>query len=211
MLGMDACTTMRRTEVELRFKGDRTYLHGTDVYTTAVAVLRERWAGLDGRCRFVFHRVTRKPLNAWTDPFSVSAIRPEDCVAEMHVTGGREDASIWFTEREGEVTNRYPYDEDAVVRECVVAGRRISLPTGSEHSAIEVIVAMTKRLHYALLTPGGGRWLFTRLDLERLLRPEDRQGISVTLTGTPRTAITRSEITVGPHRIGSIFFSVGRP
>ena len=200
---------MPSIDVDLRFKGDRTYLHGTDVYTTAVATLRRQWPGLDGRCRFTFHRLTRTPLTAWAQPFSDAATRPEGCVAEMHVTGGVADASVWFTERTGEVASRYPYDEDAVVREATIDGHGISLAQGPDYTAIEVIVALTKRLHYAVLKPERGRWLFTRLDLTRLLRAGDRHRVSVRLTSTPRAAITRSEIAVDGERLGSIYFSVG--
>src|SRR5438552_17547397 len=107
----DSCATMTRSDVELCFKGERTYLHGTDVCDAAVSILGRRWPGLDGRCRFVFHRLTRRPLIAWTHRFSVAAARPERCVAEMHVTGGVPEASVWFTERDGEVGGRYAYDE----------------------------------------------------------------------------------------------------
>jgi hypothetical protein len=200
---------MMRTDVDLCFKGDRTYLHGTDVYGAAVATLRGQWPQLDGRCRFTFHRLTRKPLTAWVQNFSAAGARPDGCVAEMHVTGGATEASVWFTERDGEVAGRYPYDEDAVVRECRVEGDRISMKQAPDNAVIEIVVAMTKRLHYAVLTPERGRWLFTRLDLSRLLRDDDRHGMSITMTSAPRTALTRSEIAVGHRRIGSIFFSVG--
>jgi hypothetical protein len=69
---------------------------------------------------------------------------------------------------------------------------------------------MTKKLHNAVMKPEHGRWLFTRIDLKRLLRPQDSSGMSVTLAGTPRTAISRSEIAVGADPLGSIYFSVGQ-
>lgn len=200
---------MTRTDVALCFKGDRTYLHGTDVYTSAVAMLHGRWPDVDGRCRFTFHRLARKPLTAWMDSFSAGRMRPGGCVAEMHVTGRNAAVSIWFTERDGEVACRYAYDEDAVVRDSVVAGSRIVMTRAPSNAPIEVLVALTKRLHYALLTPAGGRWLLTRLDLQRLLREDDRAAMSVTMIGTPRVTLTRSEIAVGGQPLGSIFFSVG--
>lgn len=199
------------TPVDLRFKGDRTYLHGTDVYEAAVSCLRERWPKIDGRCRFAFHRITGQPLMALCEPFSQGVTRPESCVAEMHVTGSSRQASVWFVPCEGEVTGRYPYDEDQVVADCVVVGNRLALGSVPKAKTIEIVVAMTKRLHNSIAKPEIGRWLFTRLDLQRVLRPEDADGLSVTLATPARSAITRSNVQTKAGNLGSIYFSVGQP
>jgi hypothetical protein len=200
---------MRRTDVRLCFKGDRTYLHGTDVYEAAVERLRAEWPGLDGRCRFLFHRLARRPLAALVDRFAPGVARPNGCAAEMHVTGGPVEASVWFVERDGAVDCRHPYDEDAVVRGVTLSANEISLAEPPPNRAIEVVVALTKRLHYAALAPAAGRWLFVRLDLRRLLRPGDARGVAVRLAGPARAALTRSEIVVRGEPLGSIYFSVG--
>jgi len=198
------------TPVDLNFKGDRHYLHGTDVYDAAVSSLHARWPDIDGRCRFTFHRITSRPLSVISEPFSQGAARPEKCVAEMHVTGGKDQASVWFVQREGEVTGRYPYDEDRVVAHCVMEGNRIALGAVPKAKPIEIVVAMTKRLHNSILKPETGRWLFTRLDLQRLLQTRDMDGLSVTLAAPARLAITRSNVASRSGDIGSIFFSVGQ-
>jgi hypothetical protein len=196
--------------IELNFKGDRHYLHGTDVYEAAVSSLRGRWPDIDGRCRFTFHRITSRPLSAICEPFVQGAARPNDCVAEMHVTGGQHQASTWFVERNGDVTGRYPYDEDRVVTDCTVEGNRIAIGDPPQAKPIEIVVAMTKRLHYSLLKPEAGRWLFTRLDLNRLLQPGDLPGLSITVVAPVRSAITRSGIRAYSGDLGSIYFSVGQ-
>ena len=197
--------------VELRFKGDRTYLHGTDVYASAVDCLQQRWPGIEGRCRFSFHRVTSHPVLALLDSFQNGRSKPENCVADMHLTGGKNEASIWFVEREGAIAGRYAYDEDAVVKDCIVSGSCISRAGSSHYSTIETIVAMTKRLHNVVALPAQGKWLFTRLDLKRLLRARDAEELSVTLAGEPKASLTRSNIAVHGEQLGSIFFSIGRP
>lgn len=196
--------------VELNFKGDRHYLHGTDVYEAAVSSLRGRWPNIDGRCRFTFHRMTSRPLAAICEPFVQGATRPKDCVAEMHVTGGQDQASVWFAERNGDVAGRYPYDEDKVVADCAVEGNRIAIGDLPQAKPIEIVVAMTKRLHYSILLPEAGRWLFTRLDLNRLLQPRDLPGLTITLAAPVRSAITRSAIRAQSGDLGSIYFSVGQ-
>jgi hypothetical protein len=196
--------------VDLSFKGDRHYLHGTDVYEAAVSSLRSRWPDIDGRCRFMFHRVTSRPLAAVCESFSKVAPRPEDCIAEMHVTGRQDQASVWFVEREGQVTGRYPYDEDRVVADCAVTENRIAIGGLPQARPIEITVAMTKRLHYSMLKPATGRWLFTRLDLDRLLQPRDLAGLTITLAMPVRSAITRSVIGCQSGSLGSIYFSVGQ-
>lgn len=191
----------------LRFKGERTYLHGTDVYDAAVRCLRARWPGIDGRCRFAFHRMATRPLAVAIAPFG--GARPAGCVAEMHVTGGAAQVSAWFTERAGTVEGRYPYDEDAVVRDCALGEAEISMHEPPPVRPIEALVAMTKRLHYAVARPERGRWLFVRLDLKRLLREDDARGMRIRLNGLPRPALTRSDIFVRDEPLGAIFFAVG--
>ncbi len=199
-----------RRSVELKFKGSRDYLHGTDVYECAVDVLRQRWPAIDGRCRFAFHRMTRVPLSAIIDTFAVGVARPGNCVAEMHVTGGAAQASVWFVERGGDVGGRYPYDEEAVVRDCTIKGNRIALTSPPpSRTMVEIVVAMTKQLHNAVSLPQKGKWLFTRLDLKRLFDPADAPMLSVTLVSPARAAVTRSDIASGSQQLGSIYFSVG--
>jgi hypothetical protein len=197
--------------VELRFKGDRTYIHGTDVYASAVDCLQQQWPGIDGRCRFSFHRVTSHPLLALLDTFQNGRPKPDNCVSDMHVTGGRNEASIWFVERKGTITGRYAYDEDAVVKDCIASQRSISRAGPSNYTAIETIVAMTKRLHNVVALPAQGKWLFTRLDLTRLLRAHDADDLSITLASEPKSSLTRSNIAAHGEQLGFIFFSVGRP
>jgi hypothetical protein len=180
------------------------------VYDAGVARLRAEWPAIDGRCRFLFHRIAKRPVEAVLGPLGAAA-RPEGCVAEMHVTGGADEASLWFVERGGTVDCRYDYDEDAVVRDCVLRGNEISMGEAPPVRAVEALVAMTKRLHYAASKPDRGRWLFVRLDLKRLLRADDARGMRVTLGTAARTALTRSDIAVRGESVGSIFFSVGAP
>lgn len=202
---------MCRVELDLCFKGDRTYLHGTDVYEAGVSRLRDLYPRIDGRCRFTFHRVAKQPLAVVVAPFGPAGTRPEGCVAEMHVSGGADEASAWFVERDGAVGCRYDYDEDAVVRDCTLRGNEISMGEPPPVRSIEALVAMTKRLHYALQKPERGRWLFVRLDLNRLLRADDARGMRVTLGTAARAALTRSDVSVRGEPLGSIFFSVGVP
>jgi hypothetical protein len=154
--------------------------------------------------------MARRPLTAVLGEFAAGATRPQGCVAEMHVTGGITGASVWFVQREGAVAGRYPYDEDAVVRDCAIADDTIRSGTLPPVRPIEMIVAMTKRLHGAVQPLEGARWLFTRLDLHRLL-PDDLYGmVSVSLAGEGRASITRSDIFFDSRQVGSIYFSRGR-
>lgn len=148
---------MRSVDIELRFKGDRTYIRGTDVYDAAVSQSRELYPGIDGRCRFMFHRIAKRPLAAVLGPFDVGVARPKGCVAEMHVRGGADEASVWFVERFGAVGCRYDCNEDAVVRDCTLGGNEIGMGEPPPVGAIEALVAMTKRLKYAAQKPERGR------------------------------------------------------
>lgn len=204
---MNAGLAESREDLALRFKGERTYLHGTDVYDAAVHCLRARWPGIEGRCRFAFHRVATRPLTVAIVGYG-SGARPPGCVAEMHVTGGGPEATAWFTERAGAVAGRYPYDEDAVVRDCALLDREIAMEVPARARPIEALVAMTKRLHYSVAKPDRGRWMFVRLDLKRLLRDDDARGMRVRLIGEPRPTLSRADVVVRGEPLGAIYFAV---
>ncbi len=48
---------MQTRALDLRFKGDRRYLHGTDVYDAAMAALGACFPGAAGRVRYSFHAI----------------------------------------------------------------------------------------------------------------------------------------------------------
>jgi hypothetical protein len=171
------------TTLDLPFRGDRNYVHGTDIVSGLSALLPGLFPG----------------QNAYLSSISFHAKATNELVAELGEPGPDSDATAKFvvsgatgtTIGTGWVqqTNRVPprrveFDEAAVVGESVIdrAARTLELAPNGQFTTIQVLVAAMKALCYDINRPVNSRWMFGRLDLSCPLpaRP-----------GTLRIAITR--------------------
>jgi hypothetical protein len=202
---------MEARPLELRFKGERDYLHGTDIYDAVASALRQREGRADGAFRMSIHRIARRQCAMVVADTPDRAGRPEEAVVEFALGGGGSRLTGWLIETEYEVDCRYSYDEDAVVADTRFDGEAIILDRAPGYRPIEVVVAMTKRLHYSAVPIAAGRWMFTRLDLKRLLEDEDEADMRIELKNRLGHRLTRSRIECRGVHIGEIYFSAVRP
>jgi hypothetical protein len=195
----------------LCFKGGRDYLHGTDVYDAIAALADAKCSGGVSRVRLSIHRFFRhQPDLVWTWG-ELPRDRPAGAVVDFSVAGDRV-MSGWFVEQDRPVDCRVPYDEDAIAACCEIEGDVITARAEPPGRPIEALVSMTKRLHLSRHPVAGtARWIFTRLDLRRLLCGQDPRGFRLRLVDNLHGRITRTEVLVGGEALGSIYFSlVGR-
>ena len=192
----------------LCFKGDRTYLHGTDVYESVVSALQARWPNANGGLSFAFHRIARNQCHAILTDSGDRVRRPENIAAQMTIRAGEHTLTAWVVEGTESIDCGVPYDEDAITARCEIRSEEIAISAPTDNTPIEIAVAMTKRLHYALDPNVSGHWMFTRLDLERPFKPTDRTGMRVVRRQSLGVRLSRSEVFSGEVRLGDIFFSV---
>jgi hypothetical protein len=197
-----------RTPLDLAFKGSRDYLHGTDMYRAIVESL-----ALDPGVpfRMVIHHFARRQFDLVVGP--PGGVPP--ATAATAFWAGHADARIqgWLEEREAAVTRRVPYDEDAIWSSCQSSGKEIRMTSAAPASftPIEVLVALTKKLHLDAMSAGGTKWAFTQLDVGRLLSPSDVDKFEVRIDQALGTRFTKSSVFVESKRLGTIHFAgVGR-
>jgi hypothetical protein len=199
---------MQTRALDLRFKGDRRYLHGTDVYDASLAALRDCFPGAGGRVRYSFHAIARTALELRCGKAGGIGERPEGCAAEIHLGEGDGAVSGWIVETGRTVEGCVPYDEDAIGAACALEGSRIALREPTGHRPIEIAIAMTKRLHYALFPPSSGKWMFTRLDIARPLAPGDAAGMTIVHKNRLGARLSRCDLAASGASLGSIYFSL---
>jgi hypothetical protein len=204
---------MRTVELEFRFKGDRTYVHGTDMYNAMLGELLTSYPAITiSPLRFTVHRPATLQCHLLVGEPGETLAKPASAVTELttHVAEGR--ISAWLFEVDAPVTERYPYDEDRVETVCICHDSSIAIHQDSGYTPIETAVAMTKLLHRRLYPPDMGKWLFTRLELQRPLAGADTSRFAIHfLEDLGRGRLTKSKIQVGSERIGQIYFSARRP
>jgi hypothetical protein len=190
--------------LDIGFKGNRNYLHGTDLFDAMVALNGEASGSAISDIRMSFYRpITHRVEAVRARPGSAASSHPA-AMFELKIDGA---PVIWaLQEKAGQaVEGRRPYDEDAVAAGSRVEDRAIAQAKPTPYTFIERVVALNKRLLDALQ---GGRkvsWWFARLELGRLppAAPALRLGVETELGGR----LVRSSIAVDGAPAGSIYFS----
>ena len=205
------CVTAKVVPLQLCFKGERDYLQGADIYQGVVDAIRNELREPAGGIRMAIRRFfARQPDLLWMDSPEASA-RPQQAVVDYTVDLPARRSGGWLVESGRPVECRLPFDEARIALQCVFSDRTVEVTGELGFLPIEVVVAMTKQLHQRKLPSPAGRWIFTRIDLRRLLRQSDAAALSVTLEENLHNRLTRSSIVAGGEAIGSIYFSLIEP
>lgn len=189
--------------MDIRFKGERTYLHGTDICDVLLDRLIRPAGGTVTDMDLAFHRPARTALRLVRDGDPKAA-----CSVLKHKQDG--EPQVHTLEETGDpVSGRYPYDEAAIIRACTLdtRARTVEQDAAMDHSRIEIWVAMIKALHQKMFPDAPGQWMFGRL---RLPDPSRIDGTGLCgaafVAGMGGNKLTRNTISVGPDVVGEIFF-----
>lgn len=201
-----------RFDLDFQFKGNRNYVHGTDMLNTITDVLSQRLPMPMKNMDIQIHRMTSSNLTLdLTQDRTAIAPTPEN-VATLSLTAGD---VLWYgrlRERDARPVGRYPYDEDSLAAVCEFAasdtGRpSIVLRSPAPFTPIETFVAMTKALHLRALPDASGKWVFCRWVSARWPLALPAEDITVTLTQALGVRLTQSKISVGGELAGTVYFS----
>lgn len=199
---------MRSISVTYTFKGQRNYFQGGDMYNVICeAASKESAVQLSTPFRLVVHKFTDKHCDMLLSEPGETINKPDHTVAEFTFASERGRVSGWLVESEKNVENRIPYDEAKIERLCSRNGNVTVIDGDSGFTPVEVAISMTKQLHYALY-PVKGKWIFTKIDMNRLFVQEDSTRLKVELKHNLNNRLTKSTISVDGINIGNIYFSL---
>lgn len=204
---LDAGDRMIRVPFGFSYRGDRNYVHGTSMYDRLTDHISEQ---MPERSRASFHMVihgfaTHRCDFIYTLDADLMA-RPERGCAEVSTSSGIHG---WLVETDDEVTQRQPYPEEEITARCRLDGDGSVRMLGRvPYRPIEILVAITKHLHYCSYPEARGKWIFTRLELDRFLVDEDGGQLAVNIRKSIGTKLTQSDIHSGDAKIGEIYFSM---
>lgn len=195
-------------ELDLAWKGDRDYLHGTDIFQVVTRILRERDSTALTAFSMNLHSLVRtQPTLVFEDPSGRGTSNVERA-ATFELATERGLTRCFLHPSERRVWNRTAYAESMITENCVVEAARVRLRNDTGHLPIETIVAMTKSLHVEELRVARGKWLFTKLELDSWLDGVDGSKIEIALEANFHNRLTRSAIEIAGRRVGRIFFSL---
>ncbi|MCY1195524.1 hypothetical protein D9M72_68480 [compost metagenome] len=195
-------------DLDLSFKGERTYLQGPDIFDAVLDWLREQGFETIENLDLSFHQIASRGLRAELDA-PASPEEKDAAVLDFKSNGVRHRVTL--RETSNPITERRPYPEDLMMAAAHVelATQTISL----EHplpgySAIEYWVALTKALHLRALPEITGKWLFVRARIPKLEGTLACTCPSVTLISNYQNKLTRSEVSLDGRKYGDIYFSL---
>lgn len=209
-MDIQGMTTYRTVSLDLEFRGSRDYLHGTSMHDALVAELKRPLPDVDGRLTLEFRRFARNQVTLKFSGHSQSPL-PEDGVAWFSLMGGSYELHGYFVDAGFPVARREPYPEELVGGVCEFweGGARCAA-VANGFTAIEVLVAMTKEFHFRYRPSKLGRWIFSRLEVDRLLRPSDNGVLEIRLESEISGRITRNAVISNGGVIGNIVFTLVR-
>jgi len=193
--------------LNLSFKGNRDYLHGTDMYNSIVEIAARQNTPIAGH-RLAIHAFARSQCELTMFASGEPLATPAHLVADFSFDTAPGRVTGFLSETGAEVKIRYPYEEERIDALCKTSGGQIRIGGDSGYSPIEVIVTMTKHLHNSALTQPSGKWVFTKLELSRALRADDAKQTAIVLLHNFNNRLTKSQILSGDEAIGHVYFSL---
>lgn len=200
---------LQSVNLRLPYKGDRDYLHGTDIYNAVTCIISGSTPGtVFNRIKMAFHKVARNQCKLTYGNHSVLQQMPKELNAEVSFIAPSSHLIGWLVETDEPVIERIAYPEEDIVKKTSIEGKVITIMGEVQFTPIEILVAMTKRLHMKLYPIKVGRWFFTRLDLNRLLTISDASKLKVEIDKNLNNRLTKGSIHSGEEMLGYIYFSV---
>ncbi|UVK84498.1 hypothetical protein LOY46_07305 [Pseudomonas sichuanensis] len=192
--------------LNFEFKGERTYVHGSDIFNALSKIAR-----LEFNKGFVsliaFRNIARRQCVV-----SFENITTKSAVATGNICAG--DGAVhpfWLFECDERVVGRYAFDEDALIgaADVQMEDKSISLHCDGSATAIECVIALTKRLTYLIAPEIDGKWLFGQLNL---VTPLVAVGtVRIVQKSLLPGRMSLNEIWLDDALVGTIRFIVGKP
>jgi len=160
---------MNKELIEFCFKGNRNYVHGTDIFNKIVKFLIQGKLGINSinNLNFSIHRQINNNINFILTNNKQIFYDDFDILFSFKTANGNE-FSIYGFESNIPINCRYEYDEDKIYKfsEIDLEEKTIILNKNTGYTFIENIVAMNKFLLTKVFeTENIGKWFFVRLEL----------------------------------------------
>lgn len=186
-------------------KGDRNYIHGTDIFSWLEDAVRQEKSGILKSLSFKRFAVRELFLD-----FDPQHAQSPVCTGNYVTATGEEVAFAVIEGHADGALGRKPYDEDGMLAGAVLSGNRISMQAPQGFTNIEILVAMTKRLCYALQVPEAGKWVFGHIHLAAPL-PKRMGEVAIENRSILNKRFAVNRVTVDGEEVAEIRFIVGAP
>lgn len=189
------------------FKGNRTYVHGTDIFNKSLTLFQQLGYTELKKIDIAFHHIVEKNLT-FLPEYDGDNENIKVTVKFESVDGLHRFVAI---ENGIDIDCRYEYPEENIVRASIVdiENKMMTLQEPLAFSFIEKIVAMNKGLLEKLFENVDGKWYFTRLQLnDIMINDVSTRKISLMFKSNFNFKLTKTAVAVDDKEIGFIYFSL---
>lgn len=189
------------------FRGDRNYIHSTDLYEEIVNGASKAGVSFDGPIDIRFRaKIISRPSYIFVDQSDKEFVQPENVTTQCMFRSGERTITVFVVEGNEPVVNRRQYDESQASKNSTIDGPRIVLAKESTLRPIETVTSLAVHLHKSLYPPPTGkRWMLGQLTLNRPLDAKDCKDLFIEIEKNSG-AITRSRIGDSQGSIGAMLF-----
>lgn len=194
--------------LNLRFKGNRRYIHGSDIYNS-INSLSSIFTGKPSSyvSRLVFRAFAYHDCDICIH--NLNETRKIIATGTIADNAGTE-TPFWIFESDRAVNERYEFNESLITSSSYIHETCISITHETGFTAIENFISLSKELNYHLYPNILGKWVFGQLDLYRPFS-DHYDMLSVQLKSAFRNQFTVSNLYQNNVNIGEIRFIVGQP
>lgn len=189
--------------LEFCFKGDREYVHGTDIYNKIVNILNTQ---INKNFDLSFHGIAKYNMY-------ISDIKPDNektlKFAFRYINNEKVKKTLYGIENTYKIECRYKYHENKIydLSTLNLEAEKVELLVNSTFSFIENCVALNKYLLESLFPNANGRWYFTRIQLN-YVKFKDIYPLELKLKANFNFKLTKTEIFIANISVGYIYFSL---
>lgn len=201
---------MTEYPLELAYRGDRKYLHGTDLYKAVQDAAIDSEIQISAPFSFQFRSLLRaQPDLIWVDEMSAEFRNNPALKAEFHcnVDGELRHAGILESTRQIEERKVCNEKDVASTGEVDLANRIGTMVGGGCGNTIEKIVFLNKKMHSEVLDHVKQRWLFAKLEISVPFEASTELLLSLKMRQVLADRLTRTEIFLEDQSCGFITFS----
>jgi hypothetical protein len=198
---------MKYKDLELCFKGDRDYLHGTTLFDSVMEWIIDTYQDktitkLDAS----FHHLVHRQVALYDTP-----VEEDESVGIFSFFVDGERKKIFLHETDTPVRVRIACSEEQIREEIVIdfSKQQATLHQLQGFSDMELWVFMIKELHYNIYPDLEGKWLFVRAQFPaygQQIHPV--QKLVVRVLSNFQNKLTRSGLFVNDDKVGEIYFSL---
>ena len=198
-------------KLEFKYKGNRTYIHGTDIYTHVLKLFEDTY-GMAKDIKLSFHKIANTNLEIDILRKGDKGYDYSECAFIMELISDSGEYVVAGIPTSENIVERYAYDEEKIVETCIFNNEEkwINLKDRLPYHNIEIIVAMNKALLSQLL-PEPGKWYFGKLHVHQDINKMDSNDIKVQLIRNIGSKITKSLILMDDQPSGEIYFTKVMP